>query len=85
MMTEWVKNFGHFLDSQITLQSLNAVMKKDCASQLERPENKYRSAVISKKGMKHVVNNHNKKEELDGTYSESTKSDHECDVEEYGR
>jgi len=49
------------------------VMGKDGASQLERQENKYRSAGISKRGTRHVVNNHKKKEDLDRTYSESTK------------
>jgi len=49
------------------------VMGKDGASQLESQENKYRSAGICKRGTRHVVNNHKKKEDLDRTYSESTK------------
>jgi len=34
----------------------------------------YRNAGISKRGTNYVVNNHKKKEELDFTYSEGTKS-----------
>jgi len=37
-------------------------MEKDEASQLDRQENKYIGAGISKRGTKHVVNNHKKKE-----------------------
>jgi len=71
-----------------TAGTRDVVIKKDGASQLERQENKYLSAGISKNGTKHVtlhvVNNHKKRKELDGTYSEITKFVEGCDEGEDG-
>jgi len=60
------------------LQALEMWLKvtgKDGASRLEKQENKYRSAGISKIGTRPVVNNHKKKEEL----NDSAKSVKGCD------